>query len=74
MVIKQISKLVLKRGTAVIYDDLQRQTQWISNGRAFYPTYGLPTLDVDSLLYVLDIPEKKQEKVWTDHQYAMPGR
>ena len=73
MVIKQISKLVLKRGTAVIYDDLQRQTQWISNGRAFYPTYGLPTLDVDSLLYVLDIPEKKQEKVWTDHQYAMPG-
>ena len=73
MVIKQISKLVLKRGTAVIYDDLQRQTQWISNGRAFYHTYGLPTLDVDSLLYVLDIPEKKQEKVWTDHQYAMPG-
>lgn len=28
---------------------------------------------IDSLLYVLDIPEKKQEKVWTDHQYAMPG-
>lgn len=60
MVIKQISKLVLKRGTAVIYDDIQRCTQWISNGRAFYPTYGLPTLDVGSLLYVLDIPEKKQ--------------
>ena len=67
MVIKEIARLVLKRGTAVIYDDLLRQTQWISNGRAFYHTYGLPTLDVDSLLYVLDIPEKKQEKVWTDH-------
>lgn len=73
MVIKEISKLVLKRGAAVIYDDQQRVTQWISNGKAFYPTYGLPTLDVDSLLYVLDIPEKKQEKVFKDHVYSMPG-
>ena len=35
MVIKEISKLVLKRGTAVIEDDQQRVTQWISNGKAF---------------------------------------
>lgn len=62
MVIKEISKLVLKRGTAVIYDDQQRVTQWISNGKAFYPTYGLPELDVDSLLYVLDIPGRSRKR------------
>lgn len=72
MVIKEISKLCRRRGTAVIYEDSFRCTQWLSDGRAFYPTYGLPKLSIDTLLYVLDIPEKKQEKVFCDYKYSLP--
>lgn len=72
MVIKEISKLCQRRRTAVIYEDARRCTQWISNDRAFYPTYGLPRLDTETLPYVLDIPEKKQAKILFDRKDELP--
>lgn len=72
MVIKEISKLCQRRRTAVIYEDARRCTQWISNDRAFFPTYGLPRLDTETLPYVLDIPEKKQAKILFDRKENLP--
>ena len=72
MVIKETSKLCQRRSTAVIYEDTRRCTQWISNDRAFYPTYGLPRLDTETLPYVLDIPEKKQAKILFDRKEELP--
>ena len=74
MVIKEISKLCQRRRTAVIYDDYCRRTQWISDERTFYPTFGLPRLDTETLPYVLDIPEGKQAKMLFDRNVELPDQ
>ena len=74
MVIKEISKLCQRRRTAVIYDDYCRRTQWISDERTFYPTFGLPRLDTETLPYVLDIPEGKQVKMLFDRNVELPDQ
>lgn len=74
MVIKEISKLCQRRRTAVIYDDYCRRTQWISDERTFYPTFGLPKLDTETLPYVLDIPEGKQAKMQFDRNVDLPDQ
>lgn len=74
MVFKEISKLCQRRRTAVIYDDYCRRTQWISDERTFYPTFGLPRLDTKTLPYVLDIPEGKQVKMLFDRNVELPDQ
>lgn len=63
MVIKHIAKLCKKTGTVRLWDDEDRDVQWISNGQAAWPLYGMPYLDADNVLTALDIPEKDWDKI-----------
>lgn len=40
-------------------------TEWLSDGRAFFPVYGLPSLTEQTLRTMLDVPEEK----WTGFTY-----
>lgn len=62
MKIKAIAALMKKKRRISIFDDEKNGVQWISDGYAAYPLYGLPELDGDTLLTVLDVPEKEREK------------
>lgn len=44
-------------------------TEWLSDGRAFYPVYGLPTLTEQALRTMLDVDEDK----WTGYHYREEG-
>ncbi len=65
MKIKKLSTILKKRKRAIIFE---RQSsngivfQYISDGSALYPIYGLPRLRKESLLTILDIPQEK----WSD--------
>ncbi|MBR5342587.1 MAG: hypothetical protein IK149_01675 [Oscillospiraceae bacterium] len=63
MQIKQIAKLVKQSGELQLWTDAEQDTQWICNGYGAWPLYGFPFLDSDSVLAVLDIPEKDREKI-----------
>lgn len=44
-------------------------TEWLSDGRAFFPVYGLPTLTEQALRTMLDVDEDK----WTSYHYREEG-
>lgn len=44
-------------------------TEWLSDGRAFFPVYGLPTLTEQALRTMLDVDEEK----WTSYSYREEG-
>lgn len=44
-------------------------TEWLSDGRAFFPVYGLPTLTEQALRTMLDVNEDK----WTSYHYREEG-
>lgn len=43
--------------------------EWLSDGRAFFPVYGLPTLTEQALRTMLDVDEDK----WTSYHYREEG-
>lgn len=45
-------------------------TEWLSDGRAFFPVYGLPTLTEQALRTMLDVDEDK----WTGYHYREEGK
>lgn len=61
MKLKDIAKLV--SATNVIRLSMVRDTQWIGNGYAAFPVFGLPTLTEDTAAAVLDFDEDKQELI-----------
>lgn len=71
MIIKKIAKLCKRAGAVVLWYDARHDTQWISNGSAAWPLYGMPLLDTDNVLTVLDIPEKDWPKI-TVREMALP--
>lgn len=44
-------------------------TEWLSDGRAFFPVYGLPALTEQALRTMLDVDEDK----WTSYHYREEG-
>lgn len=71
MIIKKIAKLCKRAGAVVLWYDKRHDTQWISNGSAAWPLYGMPILDTENVLTVLDIPEKDWPKI-TVREKALP--
>lgn len=43
------------------YDETLPSTQWISDGLAMYPLYGLPQFNEDTIKNLLGIPDNKQD-------------
>ena len=63
MKLKDIAKLCASTNRISISD--VNGTQWLGNGYACYPVYGLPELDTDTVAAVLDFDESKQEAIRT---------
>lgn len=66
MKIKKIAAICNQEGVFRLYNHVDSQgvvAQWLGTQSAIYQLTGLPMLDEDSLCAVLDIPEKKREKL-----------
>lgn len=63
MKLKDIAKLCAKTHSIGISE--VNGTQWLGNGHAYYPVYGLPKLDTDTVAAVLDFSEEKQKQIST---------
>ena len=48
MKIKSIAAICKKRHTIALYDERDGRTQWIGDGMAIYPLYGMPELDEET--------------------------
>ncbi len=48
--------------------------QWISDGHALYPLYGLPKLEANNIFVIFDIPEDKRGKIYFDEHRELPSR
>jgi len=68
MKIKAIASLLKEHKIIELWD--AGDTQWISNGRAAYPLYGMPRLDEETVMTVMDIPEKDRDKYMVNDLYA----
>lgn len=63
MKIKKIGALCTKRKYMCIYehtDSVGNVVQWLGDGMAFYPMYGLPRLDKSQLFTMFDVAEKDE--------------
>lgn len=59
MKIKHITALCKREQIVYLYDGSDGQ-QYVGDGAAIYPLYGLPRLDEKSILTVLDVPDDKR--------------
>ena len=64
MKIKNVAAICKRKKSIVLYNDQSGQ-QYISDGFAVYPVFGLPKLNMDYVLAIFDIPEKDREKYIT---------
>lgn len=61
MNIQKIVNLCKKSGTLYLYN--AKDCQWISNGYAVYPMYGVPQFDEDSICATYGISDEQKEKM-----------
>lgn len=73
MIVKKIIDLCKKAGNITLYDNETGKIQWISDGEAFYPLYGLPKFDESELYSTFDISEKQQKKIVFRHCGNLPA-
>lgn len=71
MKINSIQK-ICKSQKRIILFQTPSGVQWISDGFAIFPLYGLPPLDCESVLVMFDIPEKKQDKIFCEIKSGLP--
>lgn len=71
MEIKKIIKLCKDNDTIRIYENEGRQ--WISDGCALYPLYGLPLFDEANICAAYDISAKKAEKMHIAFDLSLPS-
>lgn len=74
MKLKDISRLCARSHEICICD--MHGAQWLGDGHAMYPVFGLPELDVDTAPAVLDFNEEKAEaldvrNVYLEDRYNM---
>ena len=64
MKIKSLAAICKRRKNIVLFHDGSDQ-QYISDGNAVYPVFGLPELNTDYVLTIFDVPEKDRDKYIT---------
>ncbi len=62
MGIKKIEAICKASRRIVVLWDKDGECQWIGDGSAFYPVYGLPLLTESHIFTMFDIPEDKRNK------------
>lgn len=63
MKIKKIINLCKSSRSLTIYTDLATDMQWLSDGQALFPLYGLPLFDIDSFCNTYDINDNLKSKM-----------
>lgn len=71
MKIEKIINLCKRRGTLNIYEN--EGAQWITDGCALYPLFGLPLFDEDSICAAYDITGETAEKMNITFNKKMPS-
>lgn len=71
MEIKKIINLCKKSGQLRIYGNEGKQ--WISDGYAMFPLYGLPEFDEETICTAYDISAKKAEKMHISFDLNLPS-
>lgn len=71
MKIKKLARLCSARKRIQLFDG--DTVQYIGDGSAVYPIWGMPELDEESLMVVFDIPEKKQKDFFVSREPAPAG-
>lgn len=61
MIIKNIAKLCKERKRICLYEEPRGGCQWIGDGYACYPLFGMPVIDEGTVFAVLDIPEDRRD-------------
>ena len=59
MKIKQIESILKARKTIILFQDSEN-VQWLGDGSAAYPIFGLPNLTEQAIYTLFDIPEDKK--------------
>lgn len=70
MKIKKVIDLCKGTGFITLYDG--KNEQWISDGHACYPLYGMPKLNKETLCSTFDIAEAQAEKIHFRHDKGLP--
>ncbi len=70
MIIKKIIDICKKHGGVYLYDTPEEQ--WISDGFALYPLFGLPKFDECTLCQTYDITDKQRDKIHFKHEASLP--
>lgn len=77
MKLKKVAALCNSAAAYHLYDQVDStgavETQWLGDGCAAYPLHGLPYLQEQELYRMLDVPEKKQDKIYFDHSQLPSG-
>ena len=72
MVVKKIIQICKKTKCIALHEDNLRETQWLGDLSSFYPLFGMPRFDEDSICRAYDITEKQAEKIRFFHN-GLPG-
>ena len=72
MKFQKIQQLCKSSRRIVIISPEGGSVQWISDGYALYPLYGLPHLAGDSVFTLFDIPKDKRDKIYLDERECLP--
>lgn len=72
MEIKKIINLCKKSGQLRIFEN--EGAQWISDGYAIFPLYGLPLFDEETICAAYDISAKKAEKMHISFDLNLPSK
>lgn len=76
MQIKKIAAICKKKKQVILYNKVNEDgepiQQYIGDGSAIYPVYGLPILDEESILTIFDVQKKKRDG-WIVKHTAPPA-
>ena len=76
MKLKAIASMCKKSKRIMLIDvgtDKRDVVQWVGDGTAFYPLYGMPYLEEDHIYTLFDVPEKEVPKMMFDHIKSTVG-
>lgn len=68
MKINTLLSMAKKRKNCKIFWDDEHNRQWMQLGGDLYPLDGMPYLDKETLLIMMDVPEDKRDDYWIECQ------
>jgi hypothetical protein len=71
MKIKKIVDICRQSGRVLLCEG--KECQWLGDGAAAYPLYGLPRFDENTLYETYDITDKQAEKIFFTHADGLPS-